>query len=252
MPFLIILFIFLSSAFAVETACLPVVSITDGDTISVEISEGVNSKVRLLYIDTPESHSNRHGEAMSEGIEAAKELREMLPSGSKVRLWGPGNTLELDQFGRILAVVLLGESGWDSVQESMISAGYTVYWRKYGDAASSILHQRFLEAQERAKAGRRGAWGSSFRWMTDKSNERTAKQSKKSPALRSMLSSKENQISEIISDNVLPVKEVEDRDEFVMNPKSRVRHNSRCRYFKTKNTVKCEATDGHPCQQCGG
>lgn len=52
--------------------------ITDGDTLVVTLAGGSEAKVRLLYIDTPESKGNAHGEAMPEGKAATAFLAELL------------------------------------------------------------------------------------------------------------------------------------------------------------------------------
>ena len=47
-----------------------VASVADGDTIAATMNRE-RVKVRFLCIDNPESHDNRHGKAMSEGVAAA-------------------------------------------------------------------------------------------------------------------------------------------------------------------------------------
>ncbi len=66
-------------AFLLLAACLAlavevpatVKHVTDGDTIAATLADGSEVKVRLLYIDTPESKGNSHGEATAEGKAAA-------------------------------------------------------------------------------------------------------------------------------------------------------------------------------------
>lgn len=145
-------------------------SVTDGDTIAVTLSDGVDAKVRLLHLDTPESRDNSHGEAMPEGKAASAFLRDLLPVGSAVVLAGPGDKLEADRYQRLLAIVVLPDGG--TAQERIIRAGWSVYWRKYGEAAA--YHERLLAAHEAAKTASTGAWATIPQWMVDKSNERTS------------------------------------------------------------------------------
>jgi hypothetical protein len=61
-----------------------VVSVTDGDTIVVTVA-GTEERVRLLYLDTPESRGNSHGAATPEG-KLASEFMDLqagygLPDG---------------------------------------------------------------------------------------------------------------------------------------------------------------------------
>ena len=244
--FAFLLFIF--TAVAVETTALNVVGVSDGDTITVETTPGVSAKVRLLYLDTPESKTNRHDVAMPEGQIATKALGELLPKGTRVRLWGPGQKIECDVYGRQLAVILLGDSGWTSAQESMIFQGHTVYWRKYGEAPNPELHQRFLEAEKQAKKDRRGAWATAEKWMTDKSHERTAPQGSKKLAPSKTV---DDSPSQTAPQNLLQT-ENEHGSEFMINAKSGVRHNKNCRYFKSDNNKPCGPSDGKTCKTCGG
>jgi micrococcal nuclease len=113
---------------AVDEAAV-VAAVIDGDTIEVEDGR----RVRLLYIDTPESRDNSHGEAMAEGKAATAFLHTQLPRGTAVTLRGPGARLQQDRYERTLAVVVVGGR---TAQEQIISAGWSPYWRKYGDAAA--------------------------------------------------------------------------------------------------------------------
>ncbi len=75
---------------AVETGPVQVLSVSDGDTITVAGSVGgitVAQPVRLLWIDTPETSDNSHGGKMPEGFDASAAMREWIPDGSAVRLW---------------------------------------------------------------------------------------------------------------------------------------------------------------------
>ncbi len=72
--------------------------------------------------------------------------------------------------GRDLAVVRLADG--TTIQQCLVQAGWSVYWRKYGDAPEPY-HTALIAAQEESKAAKLGAWGTAEKWMTDKGNERT-------------------------------------------------------------------------------
>ena len=160
---------------AVEVPAV-VTRVSDGDTIAVML-EGVQpAKVRLLYLDTPESHGNSHGAAMQEGKDAAGYLSQLLLIGTRVVLWGPGKEVEQDRYERRLAVVSIMASEDEPrevVQETMIRAGWSPLWEKYGQA-DLLWRAKFVTAEERAKAAKAGAWGTAPDYMRDKSNETTA------------------------------------------------------------------------------
>ncbi|HUR49027.1 MAG TPA: thermonuclease family protein [Acidimicrobiales bacterium] len=79
-----------------------VTKLTDGDTLRVQLNGGTEEKVRLIGIDTPETHG-RGGLRECFGKEAAAELARLLPLGTTVRL-----TIDAeprDRYGRLLAYV---------------------------------------------------------------------------------------------------------------------------------------------------
>ena len=78
-----------------------VVRITDGDTLRVRI-EGREERVRLIGIDTPETHG-RGGLRECFGKEATDHLEDLLPAGSAVRL--VRDVEPRDRYGRLLAYV---------------------------------------------------------------------------------------------------------------------------------------------------
>jgi len=162
---------------AVEIGPVPVSRVSDGDTIVVRL-DGQDEKARLVYIDTPESSSNRHGPEVEEGHRAAAALKAMLPVGTLVRLWGPDADLRRDVYGRLLVVVLIGAAGDDSVQERMVRAGWTPLWEKYG-RADDRWRARLLAAQAEAEKANAGAWATAPSYMRDKGNETTAPKGKR-------------------------------------------------------------------------
>jgi endonuclease YncB( thermonuclease family) len=150
----------------------------------VALVDGSNPelKVRLLYLDTPESRGNSHGEAMPEGKLASAYLGELLPRGLRVTLWGPDAALERDRYDRALAVIIIpptkaGDQPAISAQERMIAAGWSPLWEKYGPA-----HERWRPAlqaaEDAARAATAGAWATAPQYMLDKSNETTARKAK--------------------------------------------------------------------------
>jgi micrococcal nuclease len=158
----------LSAAVEVRASVLRVV---DGDTIVVAPDGGAETKVRLLYLDTPESKGNSHGEATVEGKLAAEYMDLQARPGMTVFLWGPGEALELDRYGRALAVVITKRG--DTLQERVIAAGYSPLWEKYGKA-DPRWRDTLQAAEDKAKETKAGAWGTDPKYMIDKDNEITA------------------------------------------------------------------------------
>lgn len=170
----ILLLALLSCSLVAVEVPAEVVSVTDGDTIVVSVA-GVVERIRLLYIDTPESRGNSHGAASPEGRLASEFLDLQAKVGSEVRLWGPGADLERDRYARLLAVVITSRG--DTLQERVITAGWSPLWEKYGKADPK-WRNGLAAAEEMAKAGKAGAWNTDPIYMTNKGNETTAKRSK--------------------------------------------------------------------------
>src|SRR5215207_7216073 len=102
-----------------ESASL--LSISDGDTIRVDIGGGVET-LRLILIDTPETHDpNNPPECY--GAEATAFLKELLPRGSALYL--ETDVSERDRFGRLLRYIWLdrGDEVY-LVNEAMVRSGY--------------------------------------------------------------------------------------------------------------------------------
>ncbi len=145
-------------ALAVEVPAT-VKRITDGDTIVATLADASELTVRLLYIDTPESRGNAHGAAMPEGKAASTFVADLLPVGTPVVLWGPGDALELDRYKRALAVVLIPPDDQGTtlvVQSAIIRAGWSPLWEKFGKA-DARWRPELDRAEAESKAAQAGA-----------------------------------------------------------------------------------------------
>lgn len=129
----------------------------DGDTI--ELSDG--QKVRLLGVDTPESHKNsklkkdikRSGQTEEEVLEAGKKSAEFTKSfsvGKEVRL-ELEDKHKKDCFKRTLAYVYVEGK---SLNENLITSGYACAYVKYPFSKKS----KFVSLQIRAEKQRAGLW----------------------------------------------------------------------------------------------
>lgn len=130
----------LAAALLISTpamACVgKVVGVTDGDTIKV-LCEGVETKVRLNQIDTPE-----RGQAFGS---KAKEVLSNLVFNRTVRL----EIVDTDRYGRAVATVWVGET---DANREMVRMGFAWAYRKY------LRDQSLIEVEAEAKASRRGLW----------------------------------------------------------------------------------------------
>jgi len=104
-----------------------VISVSDGDTVVLSVNSK-RERVRLIGIDTPESHDNRRARKQSErthqdiqmileqGRAAAQFAQKLLPRGSAVRI--EYDSERRDHYGRLLAYLWLTDG--DMANETII------------------------------------------------------------------------------------------------------------------------------------
>lgn len=122
----------------------------DGDT-AVFIIEGVETTVRFLAIDTPETVHPTVGE--EEGGKVASEYTcELLSNADVLYLeYEEGN--KTDVYDRTLAWIFIDD---ELIQEKLVREGYGEVAYIYGDYKYTDL---LYEAQDNAKANEYGIWG---------------------------------------------------------------------------------------------
>ncbi len=119
-----------------------VLSIGDGDTITVtENSQRI--KVRLACIDAPETLQTPYG------MEARKQLQNLLPIGSEVTL----NTKATDRYGRSVAEISKGDI---NINQSLVGSGNAfVYWQYI----RGCDRQTYSNLENEARLNGSGVWG---------------------------------------------------------------------------------------------
>ena len=125
-----------------------VVSVTDGDTIKVKLSNGKTETVRLILVDTPETkHPSKPVQPC--GPEAYEFTKRMV-SGKKVTL--ELDVQERDKYGRLLAYVYVGGK---SVQESLLAEGLA----KVAVYPPNVKYvDKYRAIEQKAKAAKKGIW----------------------------------------------------------------------------------------------
>ncbi len=134
-------------ATAGQGVLVPVVSVSDGDTIRVRVG-GVTERVRIIGIDTPELTGN---ECYAQ--QAASEMQSLVQSKS-VRIAADPTQDDRDRYGRLLRHVSLEDGRL--VGEVMLEGGYG---REYTYAAPYEHQARYRAAQARAQSAGLGLWG---------------------------------------------------------------------------------------------
>lgn len=135
-PLFVLTLLFTAYDFA-ETITGKVVSVADGDTITILDSAKKQTKIRFEHIDTPES-----GQAFGQ---KAKSYLSGLIFGKQVKVIVKGK----DRYGRSIGSVYLGSK---NINLAMVQAGYAWHFKKHSKDAA------FAKTEKLAKAKKLGLW----------------------------------------------------------------------------------------------
>jgi micrococcal nuclease len=130
-----------------------VVSVADGDTVTVRLDAGSTRSVRLLAIDSPEKYSTRYGSPKECGSLAASAFMGRF-LGARIVLLADAGQDESDRYGRLLRYVELADGRDLGAIE--VARGLAMPY-VYRSPARRYGHYR--ELAENARNARRGSWG---------------------------------------------------------------------------------------------
>lgn len=114
-----------------------VVSIADGDTITVLDAANIQHKVRLQGIDAPEKKQ-------AFGTKSKEDLSEKIGEKEVVVKW-----TEMDRYGRTLGEVTLGTR---HVNLEMVQDGMAWHYKQYSNS------KELAEAEDEARKAKKGLW----------------------------------------------------------------------------------------------
>ena len=130
-----------------------VTRVVDGDTLHVRTAGGREVKVRLLGIDTPETH--RPGTPVEcGGPQASASMARIAPPGTRVRLATDPTQDRVDRYGRMLAYVVLGDG--KLVEDEQLESGWATVYVFRGNPVERIAE--FRRDERRAESAHRGVW----------------------------------------------------------------------------------------------
>lgn len=124
-----------------------VVSVHDGDTVTVEVSNGQVYKIRLLGIDTPELAQGKWGYM-------AKDYLSELILDKSVVVATDENAPEYDKYHRILGYIRLTDRDSTLVNLLLLKYGYAYRFKD----EHIIEHDDFISAENTAKSASMGVW----------------------------------------------------------------------------------------------
>ena len=140
-----------------------VARVSDGDTVRLRVRDGHEERVRLIGIDTPETHESaklerdvqRSGQDRATiqalGREAAAATRRLLPMGTRVEV--EQDVRPRDRYGRLLAYLWLTDGRMANVE--IMREGYA----QVLTVPPNVRYERLLrECQREAREKGRGLW----------------------------------------------------------------------------------------------
>ena len=133
----LLILLLLSSTLFAGSITGKVVSVADGDTITVLDSSKTQHKIRFEHIDTPEKKQ-------AFGQKAKQHLSKMV-FGKTVKV----SIKEKDRYGRSIGTVYLGKK---NINLEMVKAGFAWHYKAYSK------DKTFADAETKAKKAKIGLW----------------------------------------------------------------------------------------------
>ena len=139
-----------ASAALTDNETYRVVRVVDGDTLVVDMN-GVNTTLRLIGLDTPETVDPRKT-VQCFGKEASDKAKSLL-AGTSVRVEYDASQGTLDKYGRTLAYIYMNDG--ELFNRYMIAEGYG---HEYTYAVPYAHQAEFKAAEQSAREGKKGLW----------------------------------------------------------------------------------------------
>jgi micrococcal nuclease len=197
-----------SPAATVSGELYRVVSVTDGDTLKVDIA-GKTETIRVIGVNTPETVDPRKP-AECFGQEASAQAKKIL-TGKSVRLEADPSQQERDRYGRLLRFIFL-EDGTD-VGLNLIQNGYA---QQYLYDKPYTYYEQYKTAEADAKANKRGLWADDICTVVElspipspKPSPKPQTQSQPSPAVMGVTTTTQPKSAPPKSEPVQPAKQAQ-------------------------------------------
>lgn len=124
----------------------------DGDTVSINMN-GKAQSVRLIGIDTPETHKPNTPVQCYGPAAAAYTQNRIKSAGGKVRLVSDSLGTDRDRYNRLLRYVYLPDG--TNLNQQLVANGYAFYYPYFKFSKSD----QFKADEQTAMAAHKGLWG---------------------------------------------------------------------------------------------
>lgn len=131
------------------------IKVVDWDTITIKDNNWKKIKVRMIWLDTPESSSTRYGYIECYWVEASQHLKSLLQGANQIQLEADQSQTATDKYGRLLWYVRYNGI---NLNQKMIEDGYGF---EYTYNLPYKYQSEFKYAQKTASEKRLWLWNDS-------------------------------------------------------------------------------------------
>ena len=219
-----------------------VISVADGDTITIIGDGNTQYKIRLNAIDAPEK-------SQAFGQKSKQQLSNYVFGKDVTVTWK-----SKDKYGRVLGTVFVG--GKD-INLQMVRDGYAHHYKRFDSSPA------YAAAETEARQNRRGLWSDPNPISPEDYRHRgtsAAPLAASSALPRSSAQREGGSRVEYNAGNAMPVgsrtaapvNSTWPDTGFWLSTNSNKRHNRKCENYRKTRGYPCSSSEGTPCGKCGG
>jgi len=223
-----------------------VISVADGDTITILDAANTQYKIRLNAIDAPEK-------SQAFGQKSKQQLSNYVFGKDVTVTWK-----SKDKYGRVLGTVFVG--GKD-INLQMVRDGYAHHYKRFDSSPA------YAAAETEARQNRRGLWSDpnpiapedyrhrgTYATPADWEKRRPAASSKETslPLPEDRIEYRAGNAMPVGSRIAAPVNSTWSDTGFWLSTNSNKRHNRKCENYRKTRGYPCSKSEGTPCGKCGG
>jgi endonuclease YncB( thermonuclease family) len=234
-----------------------VVSVADGDTITIIGDENTQYKIRLNAIDAPEKSQDF-------GQKSKQQLSNYVFGKDVTVKWK-----SKDKYGRVLGTVFVGNT---DINLQMVRDGFAHHYKRFDNSPA------YAAAETEARQNRRGLWSDPNPIQPEDYRHRGTSAApsdwgKRRPAASEQMETRRPAASSEATNLPPPESRVEYRagnampvgsrtaapvnstwpdTGFWLSTNSNKRHNRKCENYRKTRGYPCSSSEGTPCGKCGG